>query len=97
MNAHVLKVTLAMELYVKVSIMCVEDSTQFSEIHSPDTDECTTVPNICSQECNNTIGSYNCSCEEGYVLESDGYNCTGKHSMKVYSMEQCVICLCANV
>ena len=26
----------------------------------------------CKQVCNNTVGSYTCSCEEGFTLETDG-------------------------
>ena len=91
MNAHVLKDTVAMGLCVKVNSTSIYvyaepyDYTQVSifaptfTIHSSDVDECSTVLGICSQECNNTIGSYICFCEEGYILEPDGYNCTGKH------------------
>ena len=31
----------------------------------------------CSQICTNTEGSYECSCRNGYVLDSDGHNCSG--------------------
>lgn len=33
--------------------------------------------NYCSQRCSNTIGSYVCSCYEGYQLDSDGETCNG--------------------
>ena len=32
----------------------------------------------CEQICNNTVGSYTCSCNNGYSLNSDGRNCSGK-------------------
>lgn len=34
-----------------------------------DIDECTTEASVCPahSNCNNTVGSYNCSCEEGYT------------------------------
>ena len=33
--------------------------------------------------CNNTVGSYECSCNEGYT--GDGWNCSGKYSnIQVY-------------
>ena len=41
-----------------------------------DIDECNGV-NDCQQQCNNTAGSYLCSCLEGFTLESDGRNCMG--------------------
>lgn len=43
-----------------------------------DVDECTTQQHICGYgECYNTIGSYNCRCEEGYSVKPDqGPGCT---------------------
>ena len=32
----------------------------------------------CSQQCNNVEGSYFCSCDDGYELQTDGFNCLGK-------------------
>lgn len=32
----------------------------------------------CTQLCNNTDGSFNCYCKEGYRLFSDGKTCLGK-------------------
>ena len=42
-----------------------------------DIDECS-IENECHQNatCNNTKGSYNCTCKDGF--EGDGKNCTGK-------------------
>lgn len=39
-----------------------------------DTDEC---PAICEQICTDYVGSFNCSCNEGYSLDVDGYSCNG--------------------
>ncbi|XP_066294608.1 uncharacterized protein [Branchiostoma lanceolatum] len=47
-----------------------------------DIDECSTLNGGCSQTCNNTVGSYNCSCNEGFVLDGDGHNCTACCSIK---------------
>ena len=33
----------------------------------------------CSQNCQNTFGSYNCTCEAGFVLNKDMQTCDGKH------------------
>ena len=48
-----------------------------------DINECAGV-NECQQQCHNTIGSYNCSCEVGFTLNSDGRNCTGIAMHLVY-------------
>ena len=54
----------------------------FSKINSSlcfstnaDVDECMTAVHGCSQICNNTVGSYTCSCKEGYSLNDDGVTC----------------------
>lgn len=43
-----------------------------------DLDECTTGTHNCSTHawCNNTEGSFSCSCRSGF--KGDGINCTGK-------------------
>ena len=40
-----------------------------------DVNECD--QNLCSQKCNNTDGSYICSCFPGYQLDSDKVTCSG--------------------
>ena len=35
----------------------------------------------CSQMCNNTVGSYQCLCWDGYELANDSHTCDGKHNM----------------
>ena len=41
-----------------------------------DINECTpSAP--CEQVCINTPGSFQCSCNAGYVMDSNGRNCTG--------------------
>ncbi|XP_035672791.1 uncharacterized protein LOC118413477 isoform X10 [Branchiostoma floridae] len=42
---------------------------------SLDIDECATGNGGCSQNCNNTVGSFACSCHDGYSLNSDGASC----------------------
>ena len=42
-----------------------------------DIDECVQGSDGCSQNCTNTIGSYFCTCMDGYELESDNHTCTG--------------------
>ena len=43
-----------------------------------DIDECSALPAPCSQECNNTIGSFVCYCTDGYYLDDDMRTCNGK-------------------
>ena len=35
---------------------------------STDLDECAEADKLCDQICENTFGSYECSCENGYAL-----------------------------
>ena len=32
---------------------------------------------VCDQNCNNTNGSFTCSCEEGYNMNTDNRSCDG--------------------
>jgi len=54
----------------------------FMHVHNScddtDDDECEENNGGCSQICNNTLGSYRCLCYEGYSLDFDGFNCSGK-------------------
>ena len=43
-----------------------------------DINECDQDNGGCSQICNNTFGSYKCSCKQGYTLDINGFNCSGK-------------------
>ncbi|XP_060763950.1 very low-density lipoprotein receptor [Neoarius graeffei] len=40
-----------------------------------DVDECVKTPDVCDHSCMNSDGSYACSCNPGYILESDGRSC----------------------
>ena len=42
-----------------------------------DINECDQDSGGCEQFCNNTFGSYKCSCKDGYNLEFDGISCAG--------------------
>ena len=42
-----------------------------------DINECAVNNGKCEQNCYNNIGSYWCSCQNGYILESNGLNCSG--------------------
>ena len=41
-----------------------------------DINECSQGTSRCSQLCTNTIGSYNCTCHNGYQLGNDNHTCT---------------------
>lgn len=43
-----------------------------------DTNECEKLSSGCSQTCNNTLGSYFCTCLTGYSLQHDNHTCIGE-------------------
>ena len=47
-----------------------------------DFDECSIDNGGCDHNCDNTIGSYECSCNNGYELASDGKKCQGMKAIK---------------
>ena len=49
-----------------------------------DINECATNNGQCSQICTNSIGSFTCSCESGYLLNADNLTCTGKHPSELF-------------
>jgi len=53
--------------------------------HFQDINECN-GDHECDQGCNNTVGSYSCSCDDGYLLGTDGRTCEGKptHSVHIF-------------
>eukprot|EP00058_Branchiostoma_floridae_P006890 XP_002592378.1 hypothetical protein BRAFLDRAFT_67239 [Branchiostoma floridae] len=56
---------------------CAADGSWIEpDVFCQDIDECLTLNGGCSWNCTNTVGSYNCSCEEGFALDIDGHNCT---------------------
>ena len=44
-----------------------------------DIDECSDGTDGCDQLCSNNVGSYECVCNAGYRLASDGFTCNGMH------------------
>ena len=42
-----------------------------------DTNECKEHSSGCTQICNNTLGSYFCSCYVGYDLDANNHTCNG--------------------
>lgn len=37
----------------------------------------------CEQECVNSIGSFECQCQPGFVLDSNGFNCTSVFEVSI--------------
>uniref|UniRef100_A0A1I7YT12 CUB domain-containing protein n=1 Tax=Steinernema glaseri TaxID=37863 RepID=A0A1I7YT12_9BILA len=51
------------------------EKTGFGAYFLTDFDECQYGQHQCDHICVNTIGSYKCHCESGFVLAPDGHNC----------------------
>ncbi|XP_058813843.1 protein tolkin-like [Topomyia yanbarensis] len=47
----------------------------FAAVYSTDVDECAVNNGGCQHECKNTLGSYVCSCHNGYTLHDNGHDC----------------------
>ncbi|MCP9265517.1 Metalloendopeptidase [Dirofilaria immitis] len=74
----------------RIKVLFVSDNTKkgFMAYFITDLDECRNNNAGCQQRCTNTIGSYQCECENGYVLADDGHNCKeGGCNLQVYDPE----------
>lgn len=56
-----------------VLIYQVPKITKFSDVN-----ECLTNNGGCSQTCTNSVGSFSCGCNTGYLLANDGRTCNGE-------------------
>ena len=54
-----------------------------------DVNECATQNGGCHHNCHNTVGSYHCSCNDGYTLGRDDHTCSGKE----YGMQNYYYCM----
>ena len=52
-----------------------------------DIDECASNNGGCNQTCNNTDGSFTCSCDSGYTLDSDRLGCSGISNWYTHSIQ----------
>lgn len=48
-----------------------------------DVDECLEGTSGCEHLCNNTVGSFKCSCRHGYKLDYDRKSCTGSYNIVI--------------
>uniref|UniRef100_A0A8R1TTG2 Metalloendopeptidase n=1 Tax=Onchocerca volvulus TaxID=6282 RepID=A0A8R1TTG2_ONCVO len=76
----------------RIKVLFVSDNTieksGFMAYFITDLDECRNNNAGCQQRCTNTIGSYQCECENGYVLANDGHNCKeGGCNLQMYDPE----------
>lgn len=49
-----------------------------------DVDECEKKP--CDNICTNTVGSYKCECNEGFVMKDGQEKCKGTYHYQLYVM-----------
>lgn len=49
-----------------------------------DINECVSTPAVCSQICENAVGSYHCKCAPGYIREADGRTCRQNSGIDPY-------------
>ena len=62
-------------------------------------DECSINNGECEQMCNNTIGSFYCTCGSGYQLDENRTNCSGtilSNSRMIYVDSACAV-LCVDI
>ena len=59
-----------------VTRFVLEDKHQ---IHSTDINECLSNNGGCSYQCENSIGSFSCKCQDGFTLAQDQRSCVGKN------------------
>ena len=48
-----------------------------------DIDECTANTDGCEQVCTNNDGSFECSCNSGFTLDSNERTCSGKKKVTI--------------
>ena len=63
-----------------INIYCVDYGTNRYNIYQTfiDINQCSTNNGGCEQECTDLIPGYECSCYNGYELDTDKHSCTGK-------------------
>ena len=76
-SLDILEMESAAKVLLHNIVITMYDNIHLSPIYK-DINECAGVNN-CSENsnCTNTLGSYQCSCHDGYLHEGNGYTCTG--------------------
>ena len=67
-----------MEEHVKVLIYKHLITLLLCIITTSDINECSTNNGGCAHTCTNSVGSYACSCNTGFALDTDNHGCIGK-------------------
>lgn len=73
-NMPLMQMGIAAMVFSKLGLESLELHTDIVDVN-----ECMTGSDRCTQNCNNTIGNYTCSCNDGYTLNFDGYTCDGMY------------------
>ena len=66
---------------------------------SLDINECETNEGGCEHICNNTMGSFECLCQQGFNLADDGLQCNGKTNFFIMHMVDVIVSIisCSDV
>ena len=59
-----------------------------------DINECTSNTDSCDQICSNTLGGFNCGCNSGYQLASNGRTCNGEKDSFIPITINCSVVNC---
>ena len=74
-------VYVTLDIHSILTIMLVMVRTNLKSLNHSiifiDINECASGIDDCDHSCFNTVGSYVCDCNVGYVLDTDGSNCIG--------------------
>lgn len=65
-------------IFLSFALHILSNSVQksgFAAVFFTDMDECANNNGGCQHECKNTIGSYQCSCHNGFTLHENGHDC----------------------
>ena len=66
-------------IYSTTCIILFCSNRHFDVFYDLDVDECKKTNGGCQHTCENIVGSFKCSCKDGYDLSSDKKSCSGKY------------------